>query len=162
MNNLQNSKSFRHFAKYLFLAGKVYSERSRTKEDLRNQLEKMKKSIIRMNLSYTDIDRLKEKIDISISYERKYAKFFRPPDNENLKLKNEIADLEQELGNEREEKLKIISENDEKIKGLSESLENIKNKMKHLLLEKAKRQHRLRILEQRIDNNIDTKNYYSS
>ena len=159
---MQTSKSLRHFAKYLFLVGKVYSERSRAKEDMDNHLKKMKKSIIRMNLSYTDIDRLRQKIDSLINCERKYAKYFKPEDNEKKELKNEIASVEQELKNEREEKLKIIGEHDEKIKELSESLENIKNKMKHLLLEKAKRQHRLRILEQKINNNIDTKNYYSS
>ena len=162
MQPIQNSKSFIHFAKYLFLAGKVYNERGKAKEDVDNHLKKMRKSIIRMNLNYTDIDRLRQKIENLINWERKYAKFFKPGDNEKQELKNHIAALEQELKNEREEKSRIVGEHDEKINELSETLENIKNKMRHLLMEKAKKQHRLRVLEQKINKNVDTNNYYSS
>ena len=157
---IQNTKSFRNFAKHLFLISRVHSERNKAKEDVDDYLKKMRKSIIRMNLSYTNIDRLKQKVDNLVNLERKYAKFFRPEDRETLELKEQIKSLEQELRNEREEKLSIISENDEKIMELTESLDNIKNKMKHLFMEKAKKQHRLNALEQRINKNIDTQNYY--
>ena len=63
MSNLQNSKSFRHFAKHFFLIGRVYVERKKAKEDVDNYLQRMIKSIIRMNLSYSDIDKLKKKIE---------------------------------------------------------------------------------------------------
>ena len=162
MEQISVSKSLKHFTKYLFLVGKAYAERNKAKEDVDNHLKKMRKSIIRMNLNYTDIDRLRQKIENLTNWERKYAKFFKPGDNEKQELKNHIVALEQELKNEREEKSRIISEHDEKINELSETLENIKNKTRHLFMEKAKKQHRLRVLEQKINKNVDTNNYYSS
>ena len=160
MMPIQNTKSFRNFAKHLFLISKAHTERNKAKEDVDDYLKRMKESIIRMSLSYTHIDRLKQKVDSLINLERKYAKFFRPVDNETLELKKQINSLEQELRDEREEKLSIISENDEKIMELTGSLNNIKNKMKHLFMEKAKRQHRMNALEQRISKNTDTQSYY--
>ena len=162
MRPTQASKPLRHFARHLFLASKVYAERNKAKKDLDEQLGRMRKSIIRMTLGYSDIDRLKEKIENMIHLERKFAKFFKPDDRESLELKSEINALEQELRNEKESKLRMMSENDEKIKELAESLENIKNKMRHLLMEKAKRQHRLNALEQKIKEKVDHTKYFSS
>ena len=162
MGSLQTSKPFMHFAKYLFLVSKIHRERTIAREDVDNHLKKMRKSIIKMDLSYTDIDKLSLKINTLVNCERKYAKFFKPEDTERQEFRNEIANLEQELRNEKEEKSRVISEHDEKIKELSDSLGNIKNKMRHLLMEKAKRHHRLKILEQKINKNVDTKSYYHS
>ena len=162
MSALQSSKSFRHFARHLFLVGRVHIERNRAKEDVDNHLQRMGKSIIRMNLSYSDIDKLKEKIENLINWERKYAKFFKPEDKETQSLKSQINALEQELKNEREEKMSIISENNEKIAQLTESLNNIKNQMKHLHLEKAKRQQRLTALDKKIREKVDVHKYYHS
>ena len=159
---IQNSKSFRHFAKHLFLIGRVYVERKKVKEDVDSYLQRMKKSIIRMNLSYSDIDKLKKKIENLLDWERKYAKFFKPEDKETQALKGQINALEQELKNEREEKMSIISENNERIAQLTESLNNIKNQMKHLHLEKAKRQQRLTALDKKIMERVDVHKYYHS
>lgn len=122
----------------------------------------MRKSIIRMKLTYSDIDRLKEKIENLINWERRYAKLFKPADKETEELKNQIKALEQELGNEREEKMSKISENNERIAQLTESLSNIKNQMRHLHLEKAKRQQRLQALEKKINEKVDVHRYYRS
>ena len=162
MYPIQNTKSFRHFAKHLFLVSRVYVERNKAKEDVDNYLQRMRKSVIRMSLTYSDIDRLKQKIDNLINLERKYAKFFKPADKETEELKNQIKALEQELRNEREEKLSIISENNEKIEQLIQSLSNIKNQMRHLHLEKAKRQQRLKALEHKIKEKVDVHRYYHS
>ena len=162
MPTAQNSKSLMHFAKHLFLVGRVYAERKKAKEDVDNQLQRMRKSIIRMNLAYSDIDRLKEKIWNLISWERKYAKFFRPADKEAEELKNEINSVQQALKNEREEKMRIISDNDEKIGQLTQSLSGIKNEMKHLHMEKAKRQHRLNALEHKIRQKTDGHGHHFS
>jgi len=157
-----SSKSFRHFAKHLFLVSKVHRERKKAKEEVDRHLNNMRKSIIRMTLSYSDIDRLKRKISNLIEWERKYAKFFKPEDTETKELKEKINALEKELRNEREEKHGIIDENNEKIKQLTESLSNIKNQMKHLYLEKAKRQHRLKALEHKIKAKVDVHRYFHS
>lgn len=162
MPNLQSSKSFRRFARHLFVVGRVNIEKSRAKADVDNHLQRMRKSIIRMNLSYSDIDRLRKKIDSLIEWERKYAKFFRPEDKETLSLKSQINALEQELKNEREEKMSIISENNEKISQLTSSLDSIKSQMKHLHLEKAKRQQRLTALDKKIREKVDVHGYYHS
>lgn len=162
MYQIQNSRPFRHFARHLFLIGRVHIERNRAKEDVDNHLQRMRKSIIRMNLSYSDIDKLKKKIENLLDWERKYAKFFKPEDKETRALKNQINDLEQELKNEREEKMSIISENNEKIAQLTDSLSNIKNQMKHLYLEKAKRQQRLTALDKKIMEKVDVHKYYHS
>jgi len=158
----QNPKSFKHFSKHLFVIGKVYVEKHRAKEDLDEFLRKMRKSIIRMNLKFTDIDRLKAKIENLLDLERQYAKFFKSEDKEISELKSHIKDLEEQLKNEREEKLSIMTENEEKINQLKESLNNIKSKMRHLLMERAKRQQRLNILEHKIDKGVDVHNYYQS
>ena len=162
MYPIQNSKSFGHFAKHLFLIGRVYVERNKAKENVNNHLQNMRKSIIRMRLSYSDIDKLKEKIEALIDWEREYAKFFKPEDKETLELKNQINALEEGLKNEREEKLKLISENDEKIAQLTESLGNIKSKTNHLLMEKSKRQQRLTALDRKIREKVDVHGYYNS
>ena len=137
MYPIQDSKSFRHFAKHIFLVGRVYVERNKAKDEVDNYLAQMRKSIIKMRLTYSDIDRLKEKIEKLVDWERRYAKFFKPEDKEMLELKNRIKALEQELKNENEEKHMMISENNEKISQLTESLNNLKSKANHLLMEKA-------------------------
>ena len=162
MSTSQSSKSFRHFARHLFLVGRVHIERNRAKGDVDNHLQRMRKSIIRMNLSYSDIDKLKKKIETLLDWERKYAKFFKPGDNETQLLKSQISSLEQELKNEREEKMSIISENREKIGQLTQSLDSIKSQMKHLHLEKAKRQQRLTALDKKIREKVDVHGYYHS
>ena len=162
MDQVQTSKSFRHFARHLFLVSGVYVERNKAREDIYSNLQKMKKSIIRMSLSYSDIDRLKKKIDNLISRKRKYVKLFKPGDNETNEQKSQINALEQELRNEREEKYKIISENDEKIKQLTDSLTNIKSKMNEFLVEKAKRHQRLTALDKKIRAKVDLHRYYNS
>ena len=158
----QISKSLRNFAKYVFIITKVYGETQKAREDVYFHLQKMRKSIIKMSLTYTDIDRLKQKIDNLVNCERKYSKFFRPQDTEVQELKKQIAALEAELSQEREEKFRIKNEQEERIMELSDSLENIKHKMRHLLIDKAKRQHRLRALEQKISRDVDARGYYSS
>ena len=159
---MQNSVSLRHFARHLFLVSNVYAGRKNAKADVDEQLHKMRKAIIRMSLSYNDIDSLKEKIGNLVDWERRYAKFFKLSDKETDELKRQIEVLEGELRNEREEKLSIISENNEKASQLTDSLNNIKNQMRHLHLEKAKRQHRLNALETKIREKIDVHRYYRS
>ena len=159
---MQYPKPLRHFTKNLFLVSRAFNQRKTAKEEIYAQLQKMRKSIIRMNLTYTDIDRLKQKIDLFITLEGKYAIYFRQDDDGKQQLQKQINSLQQELKNEREEKLRIISEHDEKIKEMADSLESIKNRMKHMLMEKAKRQHRLNALEGRINKNIDRDGYFSS
>lgn len=158
----QLSKPLRHFARHLFVAGKVYREREKARQDVYSFLQRIRKSIIRMSLSYSEIDRLRQKIDSLIDWERKYARFFRPEDSHLSELKSQIKSLEEELSKEREEKLRIKSEQEDRIKELSDSLENVKHKTRHLLLEKAKRHQRLKALEHKIDKGVDRKSYFGS
>ena len=160
MPTFQDSKSFRHFVKHLFIVGKVYGDRNKAKEAVYKHLELMRKSIIKMRLSYTDIDILKEKIENLFNLERKYAKFFKLEDNETNELKKQLNSLQQELSNEKTEKQRIIEENNEKINQLTNSLDNIKNQMKHLLMEKAKRHQRLTALDKKIREKVDVHKYY--
>lgn len=162
MDQRQSLGSVADFARNVFLVSKVHVQREKSREDVYSQLQKMRKSIISMNLRYSDMDRLRQKIDMLIDWERKYAKLFRPSDSGTAELKNHIKILEDELRKEREEKLMIISERDEKVAELTESINAIKNHMKHLTLEKAKRQHRLKVLEKKIDEQTDRNGYYSS
>jgi chromosome segregation ATPase len=159
---MQNSVSLRHFARHLFIVSNAYAGRKKSREDVDVHLHNMRKAIIRMSLSYNDIDRLKQKIENLVDWERRYAKLFKLSDKETDELKRQISMLEDELGNEREEKSKIISENDERVNQLTASLSNIKNQMRHLHLEKAKRQHRLNALESKIREKVDVRRYYSS
>lgn len=152
----------RHFAKHLFLTSKIYAQRNKAKEDVSSYLHKMRKSIIRMRLSYSDIDRLKKKINKLIDWERKYARFFKPDDAEMKELKKQVQSLEQELINEQEEKHRLTEENNEKLRQLTESLNNIKGQARYLFMEKAKRQQRLRALEQKINGKVDVHKYYHS
>ena len=158
----QNSKSFGHFAKHLFIAGKIYIERNKAKEDVSSQIQRMRKSIIRMTLSYSDIDRLKEKINNLVEWERNYAKLFKPEDNETKELREQINVLADELRREREDKQKIMEENNQKINQLTDSLNNVKSKTNYLLMERAKRHNRLKALENKIKEKIDVHRYYHS
>ena len=159
---MQIPKSARHFTKYIFLISKVYAERERAREGVYSHLHKMRKSIIRMSLTYSDVDRLKQKIDNLISWERKYARYFKPEDDEKRELKNRINDLEEELGKEREEKLRIMSDHDDRLNELTESLEGVKHNLRSLILEKAKRHQRLKILEEKISQKTNQRSYYHS
>lgn len=162
MQNSTPSATLKHFAKHLFLASRIYTEKARSQKDVQTHLDRMRKSIIRMSLSYTDVDRLKEKISRLIDYERKFAKIFKPEDTETAELKRQIAEFEQGLFNEKEEKSRIASENQDKIRQMSQSLDNIKAQMNHLLIEKAKRHQRYTALEQKIRGKVDTHKYYRS
>ncbi len=162
MYPLQTSKPLRQFARKLFLVSRAYVERNRASEDVGNYLQRMRKSIIRMKLSYSDLDRLKEKIEKLIDLERSYAKFFKPEDGKTIELKRQINALEQELRSEKEEKYKLISENNEKIRQLNDSLSSIKNQTRQLIMEKARRQQRLTALDRKIREKVDLGRYYSS
>ena len=162
MGTVQQTKSFRHFAKHLFLVSKVYSERNKAKNDVDAHLKRMKNSIIKMRLGYKDIDSLREKVQNLVSWERKYARFFKPEDRETHELKNQINALEHQLKNGREEKQKMVYENNEKIRQLTESLNNVKSQMRHLMMDKAKRHHRLKALEQKISEKVDVHTYFHS
>ena len=162
MQPFQNSKSLGHFAKHLFIAGKIYIERNKAEEDVSSHLQKMRKSIIRMTLSYSDIDKLKEKINNLIEWERNYAKLFKPEDKETQELKEQMNILAAELRREREDKQRIIEENNQKINQLKDSLNNVKSKTNYLLMERAKRHHRLKALENKIKEKVDVHGYYHS
>ena len=160
MSNPQASRGFRRFARHLFLIGKVYAERSKAKQEMDSQLERMRRSIIRMRLSYTDIDTLKEKIEKLLACEGKYAKLFNPEDKGQQQLKSQLNAVEQQLKSEREEKQRMIEENNAKITQLTESLSNIKVKMNELLVERAKRHQRLTALDKKIREKVDVHKYY--
>lgn len=159
---MQNTKAMGHFARHVFLISKAHSQRQKAEDEVKAQLSKMRKSILRMSLSYRDIDRLKDKINVLIDLERKYSKFFRPEDSEIKDLKDRIISLESEIRNEREEKYRIVSENNERMKEMSESLEAVKHRMRILHMDKAKRQRKLDVLESKIDRKIDRDEYFSS
>ena len=160
MELMQNSHSFRHFAKHLFIAGKIYIERKKAKEDVEAQIQRMRKSIIRMALTYSDIDRLKEKISNLVDWERRYAKLFKAEDRETVELKKQVASLETELAKEREEKQRIAEESGQKTAQLTEALNNVKSKTNYLLVERAKRHQRLKALEAKINQKVDVHRYY--
>ena len=159
---MQSTKAMSHFAKHVFLVSNIYADKKKAEDEVYGHLSKMKKSIIRMSLNYRDIDKLKEKIEILIDTERKYAKFFRPEDGEAKELKARIAELEEQIKNEREEKYRIVSENDEKIAAMSDSLEAIKHKMRMLHMDKAQRQRKLSILEEKINKKVNRDEYFNS
>ena len=162
MLNFQDSNWFRKFSRHLVIASGVYFNKSKAKDEVDKQLEKMRKSIIRMTLSHSDVDKLKEKIDNLIDWERRYARLFRPEDNEIKELKEEIMHLEHELRGERESKSKMHEEHNDKTQQLTQSLENIKGQLKHLHLERAKRHHRLKALDDKIKSKVNVHRYYHS
>ncbi len=162
MQQLKTSSSLKHFARHFFIVNKVYIARNKSKKEVYLHLDKMRKSIIRMTLTYSDVDRLRQKIDGLLDLESRYAKFFKSEDNETKELKNKINQLENELKVEREEKLRITSENNDKINQLTETLKNIKSQMNLLHMEKARRQQRLNALETKIKGKIDIHRYYNS
>ena len=159
---MESTHSLRHFARHVFLVSRAHAERSMAKHDVDSHLQKMRKSIIRMNLGYSDVDRLKEKVSRLVESERKYSKFFRTEDDEAKELKSQISMLERELGDEREEKQRIIYENDEKIQQLTESLSSIRKKMSEVLIEKSRRQQRLTALDKKIREKVDVHKFYHS
>ena len=161
MHISSSSRSFRHFSRYLFLVSNIYLKRNKAREDLHSYLEKMRDSIIKMRLSYTHIDKLKEKIENSIELERRYARFFRIEDKATQQLRRKVKNLEGELTKEIEEIQQIINENNDKTSQLSESLVNVKSKLNHLMLENGRRQQRMRALEQKIRQKVDVHKYYS-
>src|SRR3989344_5417740 len=159
---MQNTKAMSHIARHVFLISKIHSQKRKAEDEVKSHLAKMRKSIIRMSLSYKDIDRLKDKINILIDWERKYSKFFRPEDSEIKDLKGKIISLEEELQKEKEEKYRIMSENNERIKGMSDSLDAVKHRMRILHIDKAKRQRTLNMLDNKINKKIDRDEYYNS
>lgn len=158
---MQSAKSMSHFAKHVFLVSRIHAEKKRAEDEVYGHLSRMKKSIIRMSLSYRDIDKLKQKISILIDAERKYARFFRAEDGEAKELKQRITDLEEQVKNEKEEKYRIVSENDERIKEMSDSLQALKHKMRVLHMDRAKRQRKLGILENKINKKVDRDSYFA-
>ena len=159
---MTDPKSFRHFAKHLFLTSRVYVGRNKAKDEVDNQLKRMRKQVIKMSLSYSDIDRLKRKVNNLINLERKYAKFFKPEDEETRELRKEIAALERELQHEREEKHRLIAENDEKIRRLKDSLAGVHAKMNELTMHNTIRKQRHLALDRKIMEKVDMHKFYHS
>ena len=162
MGSYKITQTFKHFSKYLFRISRVFVERRKARVDVNNQIQRMRKSIISMRLTYTDVDKLKEKIERLIGWERKFARFFTQEDRETQELKTQVKALEHELRQERQEKERVITSNQEKINQLSDSLNNLKASMKSLYIDKARRLQRLKALEQKIVENVDPHHYYSS
>ena len=158
----KGSPSFRKFSKYVFIVGQVFTERNKAREDVYNHLHHMRKSIIRMRLSYTDVDRLKEKIEKLAILERKYGKYFKIPDEETEQLRNQIKELEKKVADISDAKQAIINANNQKIQQLTESLESVKSQLRQLLMDKAKRTQRLKALESKIRSKVDLHSYYRS
>ena len=154
MNSEQKERATRHFAKHLFRAGHAYIERKKARKELSSFVEKMRSSIIRMNLSYTDIERLKKRIDAAMDCERSFGKFFRGEDKVDSELKQQITALDEEISKEREEKLRIRADYEDRINDLSQSLESVKTKMNHLLIQKAKSQQRINEIDKKIKGRI--------
>ena len=97
-----------------------------------------------------------------IGWERNYAKLFKPEDKETQELRKQINIIADELRKEREDKQRIIEENNQKINQLTDSLNNVKSKTNYLLMERAKRHHRLKALENKIRQKVDVHRYYHS
>ena len=151
-----------HFARHVFLASWAHKEKVKTRDDVYSYLDRMRKSIIKMNLNYSDIDRLKEKIDCLVDSERRYSRFFHPDDRGLIELKKHMQALENELADEKKEKQRMTEDHGKKITQMANSLEIVKSNAKQLMMEKAKRQQKLRALEQRIRQKVDVSDYYYS
>lgn len=162
MKTIQNLRSFRHLSSHIFFLTKVYVELKKTRKDVYSHLQKMRKSIITMNLSYTDIDRLKQKIGALIELERKYARLFKPEDAETQELKRKAQSLQNDLDKANQEKEIIIEESTQKISQFTESINSLKSKINFLLIDKARRHHRYKSIEQKIKKEIDVHQYYNT
>lgn len=58
MYSVQSSKAFRNFAKHLFLVSRTHKERNKAKEDVDEHLHRMRRSVIRMSLTYSEIRKI--------------------------------------------------------------------------------------------------------
>ncbi|HLG24074.1 MAG TPA: hypothetical protein VI564_04055 [Candidatus Nanoarchaeia archaeon] len=161
MNSLEQTVVFRNFAKKLFIVGNVYSKTIKAREDVHKQMQKMKKSIIRLNLSYSDVDRLNHKVEKLIELERRYSRFFKTPDTEVKELKDHIEYLENQLSLERKEKRQLLEEEEVKINQMKEHMNAVKNHAKQLLLDRERRNDRMKDLEKKISKRVDIKSYYT-
>src|SRR3989338_4953924 len=144
MNSLEQTVVFRNFAKKLFIVGNVYSKTIKAREDVHKQMQKMKKSIIRLNLSYSDVDRLNHKVEKLIELERRYSRFFKTPDTEVKELKDHIEYLENQLSLERKEKRQLLEEEEVKINQMKEHMNAVKTHAKQLLLDRERRNERMK------------------
>lgn len=150
-----DSLAFKFYAKNLFYMGKVHAERIVARYEVEDHLSRMKKSIIRMSLSYSEVEKLREKILKLADCERRYARFFRGEDEETKILKTKVHELEQELTRER-------AENSEKVKQLTDSLKAIRDRMHMLEHERLKRHSRLEAIERKINESIKPSHYARS
>jgi DNA anti-recombination protein RmuC len=159
-------KPLKHFLSHLFVVGRVHNERNRSKIEVDRHLDMMRKSIIRMNLTYSDLDNLREKINNYLHWEAKYAKYFRPADKDTQEIKDKLEHVRKELRLEKEEKKrmkfdlederkKLKLENSKKLKDLKKAMSGIRIKMNQIIIEKAKKQKRLNYLDKKIDQRLE-------
>ena len=161
MNPEQQTTAFRDFTKKLFIAGNIYSKTIKAREDVHKHMHKMKKSIIRMNLSYSDVDKLNHKVEKLIELERRYSRFFKAPDKEIGELKDQVEYLENQLRIERKEKHKIMEEQELKINEMKEHMQTVKSHARQLLMDRERRNERMKDLEKKISKRVDIKSYYT-
>ncbi len=155
MNIPSESKTFRRFSRHLAKAGRVQINRVKSRQEVDEQLAKMRKNIIRMRLSYKDIDDLKERMHDMIYWEGMFQKIGKRDSGESEILRATIERLEHELYLEKDENRRIVQENNAKIQQLTESLESVKNKLKLMMLEKVKKHHRIKFLEEQMSGLSD-------
>lgn len=161
MNPEQQTATFRNFAKKLFIAGNVYSKTLKAREDVHKQMHKMKKSIIRMNLSYSDVDKLNHKVENLIELERRYSRFFKAPDKELDELRDHVDYLQNQLTLERKEKRTLMEEQEHKINEMKDHMNTVRSHARQLLMDRERRNERMKDLEKKISKRVDIRSYYT-
>ena len=145
----------KHFFRHVCMIGREHSEREEAREELNNQVKKIKKIFLSRNANKGDIEQelgqLNSKIDLVLKKESKLLKYTRVDENTVRHLTGKIKTLEEDLFITKREKDKAMISNKDEIKGITDVIVQMRSKMHQILKEKRYRQDRIKELEEKIE-----------
>ena len=144
----------KHFLRHVCMIGHEHSEREEAREELNNQVKKIKKISLSRNANKGDIEKeleqLNSKVDLVLQKESKLLKYTRVDENTVRHLTGKIKTLEGDLSIAKRERDKAMISNKGEIKDITDTIVQMKSKMHQILKEKMYRQDRIKELEEKI------------
>lgn len=148
MENLENkmlqdssqkisSLEFKHFLRHICIASKKHKEKEEARQDLSNQLNKIKKISLdkkaKKNTVEKELDSLNKKIDMVLQKEGVFLKNISMDEDIIRKLKHKVNSLEKNLSTVKEERDLAINSKNNEVKDLTLAITKIRSRMNKVL-----------------------------
>ena len=144
----------KHFFRHVCIVGKRHGEKDKAREELNNQVKKIKKISLSGNAKQgsieKEVEQLNSKIDAVLQKESRLLSHTGVDENIVRHLKGKIKALEEDLSIAKSERDKATTSNKGDIKAITDAIIQMKSKMHQMLNKKMYREERIKELEEKI------------